>query len=116
MSNNLDLALDYLGVDRGQCLVLRETVNEVVVVVDYGIAGGKKYIIPLSELHVLEDKPLPLLDEILPVPAVIDLGDMDYRQLQALAKEREIPANQSRDDLIEALDRQAYDEAWDEEE
>jgi hypothetical protein len=126
MSNNLDLALVYLGVDRGQCLVLRETADEVVVVVDNGIAGCPKYIIPLSKLHTLEKVQLPLAEpEPEPVmePEIveksifdIDYETMDYRQLQALAKERDIPANQSREDLISALDSANYDNAWDEEE
>jgi len=33
----------------------------------------------------------------------IDLDHLTYRELQALAKKHDIPANQSRDDLIEAL-------------
>lgn len=33
----------------------------------------------------------------------VELAEMDYRDLQQLAKEREIKANQSRDDLLEAL-------------
>lgn len=34
---------------------------------------------------------------------VIALEDMDYRELQALARDRGIPANRSRDALLEAL-------------
>lgn len=34
----------------------------------------------------------------------VELAEMDYRDLQQLAKERDIKANQSRNDLLEALE------------
>lgn len=108
MTKYLDLALEYLGVDKGSCLVLRETEDEVIVVVDKGIAGCPKYKIPLSELTVMKDVPLPIPEPVIDVdisesPRFSDIENMDYRQLQELAKERSIPANQTRDDLITAL-------------
>ena len=41
-----------------------------------------------------------IAEDMLPVPAVIDLN---YRELQELAKEYGIPANQSGDELRDAL-------------
>jgi hypothetical protein len=36
-------------------------------------------------------------------PIGVELAELGYRELQAMAKERGIAANQSRDDLINAL-------------
>ena len=113
MSEYLDLAVDYLGVTKEQCLVLREVEGQVIVVVDNGILGCPKYVIPISELTI-KNVPLPFDEEPEPEPEPeeeefeyqeidLDVESIDYRQLQQMAKELDIPANQSRDDLIAAL-------------
>ena len=44
------MVCQYLGCEAEQIKGLRETADAVVVVVDYGIKGGKKYTIPLTDL------------------------------------------------------------------
>lgn len=117
MADYLDLALKYLGVKKDECLVLRESEDEVIVVVDKGIAGCPKYVIPRSKL-VEVDVPLPFTEEPIPEPEPepeepeseddydeldLETDDIGYRVLQQMAKEQGIPANQSRDDLVIAL-------------
>jgi hypothetical protein len=98
MTEYLDRAKEYLGVDGESVINPRIEGADYVLIVDYGIAGSKKYRIPLSKL---EGQPAYVQDEeLLPVPAVIDLN---YRELQELAKEIGIPANQKADDLRLAL-------------
>lgn len=95
MDDYLDRACEYLGVDKGSVINPRVQGDDYVLIVDKGIAGSPKYYIPLSKL----DEPEPEA-EILPVSAAID---MNYRELQELAKELGIPANQKADDLRAAL-------------
>ena len=96
MTDYLDRAVEYLGVDKGSVIKHRVQGDDYIVIVDKGIAGCPKYYIPLSQLQEPEAPP----DELLPVPAAVDLN---YRDLQELAKETGIPANQSADDLRAAL-------------
>ena len=96
MTDYLDRAVEYLGVDKGSVIKHRVQGDDYIVIVDKGIAGCPKYYIPLSQLQEPEASP----DELLPVPAAVDLN---YRDLQELAKETGIPANQSADDLRAAL-------------
>ena len=96
MTDYLDRAVEYLGVDKGSVIKHRVQGDDYIVIVDKGIAGCPKYYIPLSQLQEPEAPP----DELLPVPAAVDLS---YRDLQDLAKETGIPANQSADDLRAAL-------------
>lgn len=95
MSDYLQLAANVLGVEVDDVLSYAVYEDVIAVVVDYGIAGGKKYTLPLSRLHEIVE----------PDSVDLDLGvyDMSYKELQALAKRYEIPANQSRDDLLAAL-------------
>jgi hypothetical protein len=101
MTNYLDRACEQLGVDKGSVIKHRVQGDEYVVIADKGIKGCPKYVIPLSQLETIDE-----VEELLPVPAVIDLngGGLSYRELQALAKEAGIPANQSAYDLREALE------------
>ena len=99
MTDYLEFACEYHGVDKGKVIKHRQQVgpdggDAYSVIVDYGIMGCKKYYVPLSELDELAQ----LSD--LPVPAAIDLN---YRELQDLAKEQGIPANQKHIDLVNAL-------------
>jgi len=112
MTDYLKRACDYLGVDEGSVLAssLNEELEQYIIVVDKGIKGCPKYRIPLSKL----DEPaevvelvLPIDNGMLPVPAAIDLGgdyELSYRDLQALAKDAGIPANQSASDLRDQLE------------
>ena len=110
MTDYLDLACIYLGIEGEKVLDYAITADEVVVVVDNGIKGCPKYRIPLSELiTATEPQPEPVIAvaEPLPVPAAIDLGlddGLSYRDLQALAIDAGIPANQKKDDLRQALE------------
>ena len=99
--NYLERAKDYLGVDGESVINPRIEGADYVLLVDYGIAGCKKYRIPLSKLEEpAKELPEPIREELLPVPAAIDLN---YRELQELAKEQGIPANQKADELRLAL-------------
>ena len=111
MTNYLERACQYLGVEVGSVINPRIQGDDYVLIVDYGIAGGKKYYLPLSELDAIPDTPLP-------VPAAVDLGnhELSYRELQAIAKEEGIPANQTADELRAALWSYLDDEDWSEEE
>ncbi len=96
MTDYLDRACEYLGVDKGSVINPRIQGDDYVLIVDKGIAGSPKYYIPLSKLDALN-----VAENVsLPVPAATDLN---YRELQELAKESGIPANQKADDLRAAL-------------
>lgn len=100
MTDYLDRACEYLGVDKDNVINPRVQGGDYVLIVDYGIAGSKKYYIPLSKLDGPEQIAPVIHDELLSVPAVIDLN---YRELQDLAKELGIPANKKADELRAAL-------------
>ena len=95
----------YYGVEPGAVLRWQEVDEGAAIraLVDYGIGGIKVHYIPVADLAV--PKPPPAPEELIPVPAVIDLGfdDMSYRELQELARSQGIAANQRKDDLIAAL-------------
>lgn len=80
----------YYGVEP-EAIVRYAEVGEGVyrVLVNYGIGGIK--VLYVNDVD---------LEESNSQTATYDLG---YRELQALAKEQGIPANQSKDDLIAAL-------------
>ena len=111
MDDYLDRACKVLGVDKGSVLAHGPSADDhYVVVMDYGIKGCPKYRVPLShldelkaleELEALEALPEPLL----PAPAAFDLGldDLNYRELQELARGAGIPAKQKADVLRKAL-------------
>jgi hypothetical protein len=92
----LNRACKHLGVDPGSAINPRVEGDEFVVIIDRGIAGCPKYRIPLSELTGAD---------VVDVDEVDYLGvyDHSYRELQEMAKDLGIPANQGRDDLIAAL-------------
>jgi hypothetical protein len=102
MTDYLKNACEHLGVDRGDVINPRIEGDDYVLIVNKGIAGSPKYRIPLCQL---EDDPLP-------VPAAYDLGldDLSYRELQAMAQESGIPANQSKADLLIALESDEEEE------
>ena len=106
MTDYLDLACKYHGVDKGRVIKHRAQIgpsgsDDYSIIVDNGILGCPKYYVPISLLEELEVQP----DAPLPVPAAVDLAseDLNYRELQDLAKEQGIPANQKADDLRAAL-------------
>lgn len=60
---------------------------------------------PVSQPEVKRlDTDLDPQPEPEPAPAVEANGELSYRDLQALAKELDIPANQSREDLEAAVE------------
>ena len=102
MKNYLDLACEYHGVDKGRVIKHRAQIgpsgsDDYSIIVDNGIMGCPKYYVPLSRLDELAAQEV---DAPLPVPAAVDLN---YRELQDLAKELGIPANQKAADLRVAL-------------
>ena len=90
MNDYLNLAAKHLGVEVDDIIASKVYDDHIAVVVDKGIAGCPKYLIPLSDLESADAS---------------DLGiyELTYRELQALAKELGINARQSREDLIAAL-------------
>ena len=95
MNDYLDLACKHLGVDKGSVIKHRIQGDNYSVIVDNGILGCPKYYVPISQLEELRAQPAAL-----PVPAAVDLN---YRELQDIAKELGIPANQKADELRAAL-------------
>lgn len=89
------LTAKYLDANTDDFMAWRIVADQVVVVVDRGIAGGKKYFLPLSDLDALAE----------PRPAD-DLGiyGLPYRELQAIAKEFGVQANQKQADIIAELE------------
>ena len=105
MTDYLELACIYHGVDKGKVIKHRAQKgpsgsDDYSIIVDNGILGYRKYYVSISLLDELEAQPEAGQEVMLPVPAAIDLN---YRELQALAKEAGIPANQSADELNIAL-------------
>jgi hypothetical protein len=90
MTDYLDRACDHLGVDKGSVIKHRIQDDDYIVIVDNGIAGCPKYYIPLSQLSEPQAS----------APVAVDFS---YRELQAIAKNVGIPANQSAGDLRAAL-------------
>jgi hypothetical protein len=101
MTDYLDLACKYHGVDKGRVIKHRAQIgpsgsDDYSIIVDNGILGCPKYYVPISELDALEiAEPL----EGLRPPA----NEVSYRELQELAKEQGILANQKAEDLRAAL-------------
>ncbi len=102
MTDYLDLACEYLGVDKGDVVKSRVEGDVYIVIVNKGIAGIPKYRIPLSELTALE-----IANDI---PSERALLSMSYRELQELAQKLGIPGNQKANDLIAAIDALDYEE------
>lgn len=105
---NAAIIAEYYNVDVEAVVKWRLVDGDANVrsLINYGGGGIKVFIEPIENF----DKPKEVES---PIPAAINLDDMDYRQLQALAKERGIAANQSKEELVSELDI-AY--AFDEEE
>lgn len=82
----------HYGVEPGAIVGYAEVDGGAVirVLVNYGIGGIKVLYVPVDDLAEDDD-------------STIATFDLDYRELQALAKEQDIPANQSKDALIAAL-------------
>ena len=113
MTNYLDLACEYHGVDKGRVIKHRAQVgpdgsDDYSIIVDNGKLGCPKYYVPISLLDELAAQvKAPLVAEPLPVPAAVEFvygTDLNYRELQDLAKELGIPANQKADELRVALE------------
>ncbi len=112
MTDYLERACEYLGVDKGDVVKHRAEGADYIVIVDKGIAGTPKYRVPLSQLASLEIAEQDTMPEV----AILN---MSYRELQELAKELGLPANQKADDLIlaiDALDQQRRRAYYEEEE
>lgn len=69
-----------------QIMAMAVTEDEVICVIDYGIAGGKKYRIPLAELEAEIETELPEPDE---APATD--GIKATASARALSVEQDIP-------------------------
>ena len=81
----------YYGVEPA-AIVRYSLIDEGAVIrslIDYGNQGIKVLYLDIAELEGSTSTTATF--------------DLDYRELQALAKEQGIPANQSRDDLYAAL-------------
>ncbi len=118
MDDYLDRACKHLGVNKGDVINPRIQGDDYVLLVDKGIAGCPKYYIPLSKLDALNvagnvaenpvvNEPNGALDvagNVAPLEGIKPpANEVSYRELQALAKEQGIPANQKADDLLAAL-------------
>ena len=99
MMSDLERACQHLDIDPGRVVKHRNEGDEYVVLANYGIGGVKKHRVPLSRI---------------PEPQPDPLDDLSYRELQGLAKQFDIPANQSAVAIREAL--ASVDVAVDEEE
>jgi len=97
-----DAVVNYYEVDGGA---------NIRALIDYGIGGVKVYVVPKSSLtKPKKAKPKPPPEVVAapvqwddPEPEVV-LADFKYSELQALAREKGIAANQSRAKLIAALE------------
>ncbi len=108
MTEYLDRAIEYLGIDKGDVIKSRVQGDDYIVIADLGIKGCPKYYIPLSELAepelVLAEPEIPdEVEESPPVSADPELENLTYRALQAMAKDNGISANQGREALEDAL-------------
>jgi len=97
MSDYKALAAKHLDKPSDTFMVFRIAGDQAVVVVDNGIAGCPKYIIPLSILDALvEPEPEPEGETY--------IYNLPYRELQAIAKEYGVTANQKHDALVAELE------------
>ena len=116
MTEYLDRALNYVGAVEGEVIWygMSDDGTAYILLLDKGIKGCPKHRIPLDKLKgpVKKAEPVPVVvvveeeAEELPYSTPDDVPDLDelgYRDLQALAKEYDIPANQSTEDLRTAL-------------
>jgi len=101
----------YFEVEPGAVVKFRE-VDEgatIYALINYGIGGIKVFRTPIEDFAPPKPKPEPE-PELLPVPAAYDLDDDDlklsYKQLQGLAKEAGIRANQRAAELRAALEEE----------
>ena len=107
---------EYFEVDSDAVVKVREEDEGATIcaLIDYGIGGIKVYVEPVEAFKTPAPKPKPKpAPEPLPVPAVIDfssaplynigLDQLSYRELQARARDENIPANQSAQALRDAL-------------
>lgn len=86
-------ACEFLEISKSEVLAHKIYESEIVLIIDKGIAGAPKVAIPLSALEQAPEE-----------AAASPLEDLNYRELQALAKESGISASQRKADLIEALE------------
>jgi hypothetical protein len=108
---NIHKVATHFGVDVAQVVDARAVGNEVVVLIDYGIGGIKKYRLPLDWLQPAPGPAAEVTPE--PEPAATppdDYGEQEFEaltvaELQELAKERGIAYSGLRKaELIEALE------------
>lgn len=92
MSDYLTRACKKLGVDESQVLAYNVDADRIALVVDYGVAGGKKYTYLLEELPGGWTK-------------AVDLSALTVTELQEIAKERGISFSGMRKaELVAALE------------
>jgi len=98
MSANLRLACKRMGLSVGDVLDYAEYEDRIVFV----MVQGHKHTVPLPLLTepapAAQQEPEPETEQF------VDLESMPYRELQALAKDANIDARQSKAALIEALE------------
>lgn len=94
MTNYLQKTLKYLGKEGSEVLAHSISVDGQAYVVV--LAPGPKHRVPLSELEAMKEAEEAVVEKH-------PLYDLSYRELQAMAKQFDIPANQSTDDLVAAL-------------
>lgn len=110
VSNNT--IAEYLSAKSQQIVKRRDVDGGVVVLVDWGIGGIKKYTIPYADLTKPKPpKPAPVFEEepeetAVPEPVpTVDLDDCTVAELQDMARERDISYSGLRKaELIEALE------------
>ena len=110
MTDYLQRALQQLGAAEGEVLAHSVNDTEIVIVLDKGIQGCPKYRIPLDKLaepvEVVEEDEPEETPEYPPPQDVVGasyLESYSYRALQAEAKRLDIPANQTKEDLLAAI-------------
>lgn len=79
----------------------------VILLVDYGIGGTKKFKVPVADAEAWKPPKatapsIEKVDDAPPVKALL-LDSLTYKELQAMAVGEGIKANQSRAKLIEQL-------------
>jgi hypothetical protein len=105
MTDLLTLACNNVGVDRDQVVTHEIYEDHIAFVTDQGIAGGKKYLVPLAYLEPMASvEPVTVKSEPEPTPKKVKLNSLPYRDLQSLAVKAGIPANQKKAELIAALE------------